>query len=99
MSSTPQALAAGPRAHASGAAVLVRHLHGSEFAWAIAFVVSYAVVFAAFVVYPDAYGLWMASEVSLYGNLVANPLYAQTVINTALYVGPGVNVKVFLALP
>src|SRR2546425_9132610 len=74
------------------------HLHGSEFAWAIAFVVPYAAVFFAFVVYPIAYGLWMARDPSLYGDLIANPLYAQTVINTVLYVGLGVNVKLFLAL-
>jgi len=75
-----------------------RHLHGSEFAWAIAFVVPYAAVFSAFVIYPVAYGLWMASDPSLYGELIADPLYAQTVVNTALYVGLGVNVMMFLAL-
>ena len=99
MSSTQQVLAAGlvalnrprrPSGH--------RHLHGSESAWAIAFVVPYAAVFFAFVVYPVAYGLWMARDSSLYGDLIANPLYAQTVINTVLYVGLGVNVKMFLAL-
>jgi multiple sugar transport system permease protein len=74
------------------------HLHGSEFAWAIAFIVPYAAVFFAFVIYPIAYGLWMAGDPSLYGELVANPLYGRTVINTALYVGLGVNVKLFLAL-
>jgi multiple sugar transport system permease protein len=99
MRSTPQVLAAGlvalnrprrPPWH--------RHLHGSECAWAIAFIVPYAAVFVVFVVYPSAYGLWMASQPSLYGALVANPRYAQTVINTVLYVGLGVNVKMFLAL-
>src|SRR3989449_2704793 len=75
-----------------------RHLRGSEFAWAIAFVVPYAAVFAAFVVYPVAYGLWMASDPSLYRDLMANPLYARTAINTVLYVGLAVNVKMFLAL-
>jgi len=74
------------------------HLHGSELAWAIAFVIPYTVVFAAFVVYPIAYGLWMASDPSLYGELIADPLYARTVVNTALFVGLGVNVKMFLAL-
>jgi multiple sugar transport system permease protein len=55
-------------------------------------------VFVAFVVYPVAYGVWMAREPSLYGDLIANPLYAQTAVNTALFVGLGVNVKMFLAL-
>jgi multiple sugar transport system permease protein len=99
MSSTQQVLAAGPVAlHRPRRPSWHRHLHGSEFAWAIAFVVPYGAVFFAFVVYPIAYGLWMASKPSLYGELVANPLYAQTVINTVLYVGLGVNVKMFLAL-
>jgi len=55
-------------------------------------------VFFAFVVYPVAYGLWMARDPSLYSDLIANPRYAQTVINMVLYVGLGVNVKMFLAL-
>ena len=99
MSSTQQVLAAAPVAlDRPRRPSWHRHLHGSEFAWAIAFVVPYAAVFFAFVVYPVAFGLWMASKPSLYGDLVANPLYAQTVINTVLYVGLGVNVKMFLAL-
>jgi multiple sugar transport system permease protein len=98
MSGTPQVLAAGPAALDPPRPSWHRHLRGSEFAWAIAFVVPYAAVFSAFVVYPTAYGLWMASDPSLYRDLIANPLYAQTVINTVLYVGLGVNVKMFLAL-
>ena len=99
MSSTLQLLAAGrgtrnrpwrPSWH--------RHLRGSDVAWAIAFVVPYAAVFSAFVVYPIAYGLWMARDPSLYRDLIANPLYARAVINTVVYVGLGVNVKMFLAL-
>jgi multiple sugar transport system permease protein len=54
-------------------------------------------VFCAFVVYPVAYGLWMARDPSLYRDLIANPFYARTVVNTMLYVGLGVNVKMFLA--
>ena len=99
MSSTPQVLVARPGAlNRTRRPSWHRHLLGSEFAWAIAFVVPYAAVFSAFVVYPTVYGLWMASDPSLYGDLIANPLYAQTVINTVLYVGFGVNVQMFLAL-
>jgi multiple sugar transport system permease protein len=67
-------------------------------AWAVAFLVPYAGVFTAFVVYPVAYGLWMASSPSLYRELLADPLYARTVVNTALFVGFGVNVTMFAAL-
>jgi multiple sugar transport system permease protein len=98
MRSTQQVLAAGPVAlNRPRRPSWHRHLHGSDLAWAIAFVVPYGAVFCAFVVYPVAFGLWMASKPSLYGDLVANPLYARTVINTVLYVGLGVNVKMFLA--
>src|SRR5262249_32464409 len=37
-------------------------LQGSEFTWAVAFVVPYAAVFFAFAVYPIGYGLWMGSD-------------------------------------
>lgn len=99
MSSTPQVLAAGPIAlDRPRRPSWHHHLHGSEFAWAIAFVIPYAAVFFAFVVYPVAFGLWMARTPSLYGDLIDNPFYARTVINTVLYVALGVNVKMFLAL-
>jgi multiple sugar transport system permease protein len=75
-----------------------RHLYRSEFVWAIAFIVPYAAVFLAFVVYPVAYGLWMARDPALYAALIADSLYLQTVINTVLFVGLGVNVMMFVAL-
>ncbi|PWU24170.1 MAG: ABC transporter permease [Candidatus Rokuibacteriota bacterium] len=75
-----------------------RHLHGADFAWAIAFVLPYAAVFFAFAVYPIGHALWMASQPSLYTELLADPLYLPTVVNTLLFVGFGVNVKMFLAL-
>jgi multiple sugar transport system permease protein len=74
------------------------HLHGSDFTWAIAFVVPYAAVFFAFAVYPIGYALWMASDPSLYVDLAADPFYLPAVVNTLLFVGLGVNVKMFLAL-
>lgn len=76
----------------------LRRLLSSETSWAVAFVVPYAGVFFAFVVYPVAGGLTMAGDPALYRDLVRDPLYLQTVVNTALYVGIGVNVMMFLAL-
>ena len=35
---------------------------------------------------------------SLYVDLIADPYYLPTVVNTLLFVGVGVNVKMFLAL-
>jgi multiple sugar transport system permease protein len=73
-------------------------LRGSDLRWAIAFVIPYAAVFLVFVVYPLGYALWMAGRPSLYADLVADPLYLPTVLNTVLFVGLGVNLKMFLAL-
>jgi multiple sugar transport system permease protein len=73
-------------------------LHGSEVTWAIAFVIPYAAIFLAFVVYPFAYGLSLASSPALFVGLVSDPLYVRTAINTVLFVAFGVNVKMFMAL-
>ena len=50
-------------------------LQGSEFTWAIAFIVPYAAVFVAFVAYPVAYGLWMGHSPSLYREIFSDPIY------------------------
>jgi multiple sugar transport system permease protein len=74
------------------------YLHGSELAWAIAFVVPYAGVLLAFALFPIAYGLWMASSPSLYLTLFASDEYREAVVSTLLYVGIGVNLNMFLSL-
>jgi multiple sugar transport system permease protein len=74
------------------------NLHGSDLAWTIAFVVPYAAVFLAFAVYPVGYALWMGSKPSLYVDLIDDPLYLQTAVNTLLFAGLGVNLQLFLAL-
>jgi multiple sugar transport system permease protein len=73
-------------------------LRGSEFTWAVAFVVPYIAVFLAFVVYPVLYGGWMGSQPILYTELFSDPIYQQTVVNTLLFVAFGVNLKLFFAL-
>ena len=73
-------------------------LQGSEFTWAVAFVVPYIAVFFAFVIYPAAYGLWMGSDPALYTEVFSDPIYLNTVVNTAIFLAFGVNVKLFLAL-
>ena len=73
------------------------HLKGSEYLWAIAFVIPYLAVFVAFVAYPIVYGLWMGHSPSLYVQLIDDPIYVNTIINTLIYLAIGVNVKMFLA--
>jgi multiple sugar transport system permease protein len=72
-------------------------LQGSDTAWAVAFVLPYAAVFAAFVAYPVVFGLWMGSRPALYALLFSDPRYIDTLVNTLLFVCIGVNVKMFLA--
>src|SRR5437763_14435209 len=98
--STQQVLAVAPRASVKGPLQPSGHSHlrGSDFKWAIAFLAPYATVFLGFVVYPFGYALWMASKPSLYADLMADQSYVPSVVNTLVFVGVGVNVKIFLAL-
>jgi multiple sugar transport system permease protein len=73
-------------------------LQGSEFNWAVAFVIPYAAVFLAFVAYPILYGLWLGRDPALYAELMSEPIYQRTVVNTVLYLAIGVNLKMFGAL-
>ncbi len=92
MSSTPLSIG-GARRPLGG-----RRLRGSDFRWAIAFIAPYAAVFLAFVAYPFGYALWMAARPALYAELIAQPEYLPALVNTLLFVGLGVNLKMFLAL-
>jgi multiple sugar transport system permease protein len=47
---------------------------------------------------PFCYALWLGGRPSLYADLIADPVYAPTVVNTLLFVGLGVNFQIFLAL-
>lgn len=100
MTSMQQTLAVGPVAAAGGPSQPSpgRRLGGADFRWGIAFVIPYAAVFLAFVVYPFGYALRLAGRPSLYADLLADPLYPKTLVNTLLFVGIGVNLKMFLAL-
>jgi multiple sugar transport system permease protein len=100
MSSTQQVLSAEPRLSLKEPRPRAeyRHLRGAELRWAIAFVAPYAAVFLALVVYPYGYALWMAGRPSLYADLIADRLYLTAFVNTLLFVGVGVNLKMFLAL-
>jgi multiple sugar transport system permease protein len=94
----------GPFSHLAAARAPVHHskwrlgLQGSEFTWAIAFVIPYMALFLAFVLYPVLYGLWLGRDPALYFELMSEPIYQRTVVNTIIYLGIGVNLKMFGAL-
>src|SRR5215475_12406376 len=100
MSASQQALAVG---RGVGVARTWRHalfggLHGADYVWAVAFALPYIAIFLAFVVYPIGFGIWMGSDPALYRELFADPIYVRTAINTVVYVGVTINVKMLLAL-
>ena len=98
--STDQLLTVAPPLSARGSSPRPRrgNLRRSEFRWAIAFIAPYVAVFFGFVVFPFGYALWMASNPSLYADLIDDPFYLPSVVNSLIFVGFGVNIKMFLAL-
>ena len=74
------------------------HLHGSDLTCSILFIVPYAALFVAFVIYPIGYALWMGSDPALYAELLSDPRYLRAAINTVLFVGLAVNLQMILAL-
>jgi multiple sugar transport system permease protein len=56
------------------------------------------VVFAFFVVYPVAYGLWMGSNPASYVTLWNDPIFQRTIRNTLVFLVVAVNLKMALAL-
>ena len=73
-------------------------LGSSDAIWALAFVLPYIAVLLAFVLVPLGYGLWMGSGPALYSTLWSDPIYTRTLVNTLIFVGLSVNVKMVLAL-
>lgn len=99
MSGTGQVLAAGtPLAESGGRPLWRGRWQSGELGWAAAFLAPYAAVFIAFVVVPAILGLWLARKPALYGELLADPAYREAFVNTLLFAGIGVNLKMFLAL-
>jgi multiple sugar transport system permease protein len=58
----------------------------------------YILIFAAFVVYPVGYGLWLARHPASYSTLLADPIFARTVVNTLIFLAVAINIKMALAL-
>jgi multiple sugar transport system permease protein len=66
--------------------------------WGIILVIPYLLVFLVFVIYPVAYGLWLAREPQTYVRLFADPIFFRTLINTVVFILVAVNVKMVVAL-
>src|SRR6201993_4064970 len=66
--------------------------------WGIALLAPYFLVFAAFVVYPVGYGLWLARQPSSYVALYHDPIFARAAVNTLIFLFVGINIKMLIAL-
>lgn len=66
--------------------------------WSIVLLTPYALVFAVFVVYPVAYGFWLARQPQSYTQLFADPIFSGAVVNTLLFLIVGINLKMLVAL-
>ena len=85
-------------ARAQSRSVGWRRLTRSDRVWALAFATPYVLVFAAFVIYPIGFGLWLGSDPATYRQLFADPVYPSALRNTLIYLTVAVNLKLFLAL-
>jgi multiple sugar transport system permease protein len=66
--------------------------------WGIVMIAPYLLVFAAFVVYPVAYGFWLARAPSNYVALYNDPIFARAAVNTLIFLLIGINIKMLIAL-
>jgi multiple sugar transport system permease protein len=83
--------------HAIPAAPLAARLTTTQ-VWGIVLLAPYMLVFAAFVVYPVCYGLWLARQPESYVALYHDPIFARAAVNTLIFLVIGINFKMVVAL-
>jgi multiple sugar transport system permease protein len=66
--------------------------------WARWMVLPYLLIFLVFVLYPVFYGLWIARHPASYEALVADPIFFRTLVNTLIFLGVAINIKMMIAL-
>jgi multiple sugar transport system permease protein len=66
--------------------------------WGLLLVTPYLLVFCAFVLYPVAYGFWLARHQASYVALYNDPIFARAAVNTLIFLVIGINFKMLVAL-
>ena len=66
--------------------------------WGVLLVAPYLLVFCAFVLYPVAYGFWLARHPASYVALYNDPIFARAAVNTLIFLVVGINIKMLIAL-
>ena len=85
-------------AEAAVALPVVRRPTSSWEWWGRMLVVPYILLFLGFVLYPVAYGFWLARDPQNYVKLFADPIFFRTAVNTLLFLVIAVNLKMIIAL-
>ena len=66
--------------------------------WGRAMVVPYLLVFVIFVLYPVGYGLWLARQPQSYTELMNDPIFFRSAVNTLVFLVVAINIKMVIAL-
>ena len=66
--------------------------------WGLVLLVPYILLFLVFVLYPVGYGLWLARHPASYEKLFEDPIFFRSVVNTLVFLGVGINLKMVVAL-
>ncbi len=66
--------------------------------WGAILIAPYVLVFLLFVLYPVAYGFWLARAPHNYVELLDDPIFVRAIGNTLIFLIVGVNLKMMVAL-
>jgi len=66
--------------------------------WGLILLVPYMLIFLLFVVYPVGYGFWIARHPHSYVELIDDPIFARSAVNTAIFLIIGINIKMVIAM-
>lgn len=66
--------------------------------WGRILLIPYVLLFLVFVLYPVGYGLWLARDPASYVKLSEDPIFFRSIINTLIFLGVGINLKMMVAL-
>ena len=66
--------------------------------WGRAMVVPYLLIFVIFVLYPVGYGLWLARHPQSYVELMNDPIFFRSALNTLVFLVVAINIKMVVAL-
>lgn len=70
----------------------------AEATWGIIMLIPYIAIFLTFVLYPVGYGIYLGTEIKAYRRIFDDPIFVRTLINTVIFLGLAVNIKLLLAL-